>query len=215
MCGRFTLTATPGALNQLFPSLCEGLELTPSYNVAPTQNVLAVRLHPGTKELEGDVVLCLELPGGLEERASGAAGRAQGRLHLQRAGPPAWTTPPAARATASIPDGLQDPGAGPLADPYHPPRASHLYLARLGGRPHFGRSPRRRGPQQRGRHQRLPAYRGRRLRAGGQPISVRLGQRSPTLAHAASGGPGVAALGVTTKRPEAGGPRLAMAGEKT
>jgi putative SOS response-associated peptidase YedK len=48
MCGRFTLTATPEALNQLFPSLFEGLDLAPSYNVAPTQNVVAVRLRPGT-----------------------------------------------------------------------------------------------------------------------------------------------------------------------
>jgi putative SOS response-associated peptidase YedK len=52
MCGRFTLTATPEALNKLFPSLFDGLEVAPSYNVAPTQNVLAVRLHPGTKEPE-------------------------------------------------------------------------------------------------------------------------------------------------------------------
>jgi putative SOS response-associated peptidase YedK len=46
------LTATPGALNQLFPTLFEGLEVAPSYNVAPSQNVLAVRLHPGTKAPE-------------------------------------------------------------------------------------------------------------------------------------------------------------------
>ena len=52
MCGRFTLTATPEALKKLFPSLFEGLEVAPSYNVAPTQNVLAVRLHPVTKEPE-------------------------------------------------------------------------------------------------------------------------------------------------------------------
>jgi putative SOS response-associated peptidase YedK len=52
MCGRFTLTATPEALVKLFPSLFEGLELAPSYNVAPTQNVLAVRLRPGAKEPE-------------------------------------------------------------------------------------------------------------------------------------------------------------------
>jgi putative SOS response-associated peptidase YedK len=48
MCGRFTLTATPEALNQLFPSLFDGLELTPQYNVAPTQQVLAVRCRPDT-----------------------------------------------------------------------------------------------------------------------------------------------------------------------
>jgi putative SOS response-associated peptidase YedK len=52
MRGRFTLTATPEALVKLFPSLFEGLELAQSYNVTPTQNVLAVRLHPGTKEPE-------------------------------------------------------------------------------------------------------------------------------------------------------------------
>lgn len=43
MCGRFTLTATPEALDSLFPSLFDGLELEPRYNVAPSQNVLAVR----------------------------------------------------------------------------------------------------------------------------------------------------------------------------
>jgi putative SOS response-associated peptidase YedK len=52
MCGRFTLKATPEALNKLFPTLFDGLELAPSYNVAPSQNVLAVRLRPGTKEPE-------------------------------------------------------------------------------------------------------------------------------------------------------------------
>jgi hypothetical protein len=50
--GGFTLTATPGALNQLFPSLFERLDLAPSYNLAPSQNVLAMRLQPGTKEHE-------------------------------------------------------------------------------------------------------------------------------------------------------------------
>jgi putative SOS response-associated peptidase YedK len=52
MCGRFTLTATPAALNDLFPSLFDSIELVPHYNVAPTQNVLAVRLRQGTKEPE-------------------------------------------------------------------------------------------------------------------------------------------------------------------
>jgi putative SOS response-associated peptidase YedK len=52
VCGRFTLTATPEALNLLFQDLFDGLELTPQYNVAPTQNVLAVRLRPGAAELE-------------------------------------------------------------------------------------------------------------------------------------------------------------------
>jgi putative SOS response-associated peptidase YedK len=52
VCGRFTLTATPEALNLLFPSLFDGLEVVPRYNVAPTQSVLVVRLHPGTKQPE-------------------------------------------------------------------------------------------------------------------------------------------------------------------
>ncbi|HYV35359.1 MAG TPA: SOS response-associated peptidase [Gemmataceae bacterium] len=51
MCGRFTLTTTPQALNQLFP-LFDGIDLPPNYNVAPTQNVLAVRVKPGTDQLE-------------------------------------------------------------------------------------------------------------------------------------------------------------------
>jgi putative SOS response-associated peptidase YedK len=51
MCGRFTLTATPEALNQLFP-LFEGMDLQPQYNIAPSQNVLAVRQQPGGTDLE-------------------------------------------------------------------------------------------------------------------------------------------------------------------
>jgi putative SOS response-associated peptidase YedK len=51
MCGRFTLTATPEALNKLFP-LFEGLDLQPQYNIAPSQNVLAVRLKPGSADPE-------------------------------------------------------------------------------------------------------------------------------------------------------------------
>jgi putative SOS response-associated peptidase YedK len=43
MCGRFTLTATPEALHQVFP-LFEGIDWSPQYNIAPSQNVLAVRL---------------------------------------------------------------------------------------------------------------------------------------------------------------------------
>jgi putative SOS response-associated peptidase YedK len=49
MCGRFTLTATPQELNKLFP-LFDGLDLQPQFNIAPSQNVLAVRLKPGTAE---------------------------------------------------------------------------------------------------------------------------------------------------------------------
>jgi putative SOS response-associated peptidase YedK len=51
MCGRFTLTATPEALNKLFP-LFEGLDLQPQYNIAPSQNVLAIRMKHGTAEAE-------------------------------------------------------------------------------------------------------------------------------------------------------------------
>jgi len=51
MCGRFTLTATPEALNQLLP-LFDGLDLQPQYNIAPSQNVLSVRRKPDGDELE-------------------------------------------------------------------------------------------------------------------------------------------------------------------
>jgi putative SOS response-associated peptidase YedK len=52
MCGRFTLTKTPQALDHLFPSLFDSVEVPPQYNVAPSQNVLAVRLRPGNSEPE-------------------------------------------------------------------------------------------------------------------------------------------------------------------
>lgn len=44
MCGRFTLTASPRLVEEAF-GLFEGLpaELTPRYNIAPTQTVLALR----------------------------------------------------------------------------------------------------------------------------------------------------------------------------
>jgi putative SOS response-associated peptidase YedK len=42
MCGRFTLRADPKALNELLP-VFEQLELFPRYNIAPSQDVLAVR----------------------------------------------------------------------------------------------------------------------------------------------------------------------------
>jgi putative SOS response-associated peptidase YedK len=51
MCGRFTLTATPETLNKLFP-LFDGLDLQPQFNIAPSQNILAVRLKPGTADPE-------------------------------------------------------------------------------------------------------------------------------------------------------------------
>jgi putative SOS response-associated peptidase YedK len=43
MCGRFTLTATPQAVQSLFPDLDVPEDLAPRYNIAPTQPVLAVR----------------------------------------------------------------------------------------------------------------------------------------------------------------------------
>lgn len=44
MCGRFTLTASPRLLEEAF-GLFEGLptDLTPRYNIAPTQSILALR----------------------------------------------------------------------------------------------------------------------------------------------------------------------------
>jgi putative SOS response-associated peptidase YedK len=39
MCGRFKLTTTPEALDKLFPSLFDDVELKPRCNIAPTQNL--------------------------------------------------------------------------------------------------------------------------------------------------------------------------------
>jgi putative SOS response-associated peptidase YedK len=50
MCARFTLTAPASQIGALF-DLAAPIDLTPRYNVAPTQNILAVRLAPeGNKE---------------------------------------------------------------------------------------------------------------------------------------------------------------------
>jgi putative SOS response-associated peptidase YedK len=48
MCGRFTLTASPALIEEAF-GLFDGLptELTPRYNISPTQTVLALRQKPG------------------------------------------------------------------------------------------------------------------------------------------------------------------------
>jgi putative SOS response-associated peptidase YedK len=46
MCGRFTMTASREALTNLFP-LFDIPDVAPSYNVAPTQTVLAVRVPAG------------------------------------------------------------------------------------------------------------------------------------------------------------------------
>src|SRR5262245_36052299 len=51
MCGRFTLTSTPEALAERF-----GLEtaprFAPRFNIAPGQDVLAIRAHGGTRIAE-------------------------------------------------------------------------------------------------------------------------------------------------------------------
>ena len=51
MCGRFTLAADPDELATLF-DLEAVPELPPRYNIAPTQPVAAVRLHPYTNQRE-------------------------------------------------------------------------------------------------------------------------------------------------------------------
>jgi putative SOS response-associated peptidase YedK len=51
MCGRFTLTATPEALHQVFP-LFEGTDWSPQYNIAPSQSVVAFRLALDTGKAE-------------------------------------------------------------------------------------------------------------------------------------------------------------------
>jgi putative SOS response-associated peptidase YedK len=42
MCGRFTLTATPDQLQAAFPDFAVPHQMSPSYNVAPTQPIAAV-----------------------------------------------------------------------------------------------------------------------------------------------------------------------------
>lgn len=48
MCGRFTLTASAQRLQEIFP-LFEMLAATPRYNIAPTQQILAVRQDDAAK----------------------------------------------------------------------------------------------------------------------------------------------------------------------
>jgi putative SOS response-associated peptidase YedK len=55
MCGRFTLTASPEQLAELF-DLPEAPVLEPRYNIAPTQPVGVVRLNPQTKAREWELV---------------------------------------------------------------------------------------------------------------------------------------------------------------
>ena len=55
MCGRFTLTATPEQLADLF-DLPEAPVVVPRYNIAPTQPVGVVRLDPQSKQREWALV---------------------------------------------------------------------------------------------------------------------------------------------------------------
>jgi putative SOS response-associated peptidase YedK len=47
MCGRFTLSTSPDALQRAFPALEIPADFRPRYNIAPTQAVLAVRAEEG------------------------------------------------------------------------------------------------------------------------------------------------------------------------
>ena len=52
MCGRFTLQTKLNLLLDQFAAEAAGLDdWQPGYNIAPTQNVLAVRLNEGKREL--------------------------------------------------------------------------------------------------------------------------------------------------------------------
>lgn len=49
MCGRFTPRTSPQAVAKAF-ALADVAEFSPRYNVAPTQQVLAIRLHEGKRQ---------------------------------------------------------------------------------------------------------------------------------------------------------------------
>uniref|UniRef100_A0A7C1FJD2 Abasic site processing protein n=1 Tax=Caldilinea aerophila TaxID=133453 RepID=A0A7C1FJD2_9CHLR len=57
MCGRFTLYATPEALAEHFGLDEPPAKLVPRYNIAPTQPVGVVRVHPQRKKREWALVL--------------------------------------------------------------------------------------------------------------------------------------------------------------
>lgn len=48
MCGRFTLSTSPDALQRAFPGLEPPEDYRPRYNIAPTQSVLALRSQDGS-----------------------------------------------------------------------------------------------------------------------------------------------------------------------
>ena len=54
MCGRFTLTADPGELQEAFPGLVISAQINPRYNIAPSQPVAVI---PNTAEYKLDFFL--------------------------------------------------------------------------------------------------------------------------------------------------------------
>jgi putative SOS response-associated peptidase YedK len=56
MCGRFKLTIPFSEIVRLYNLTFSGVNLKPRYNIAPSQDVLAVRSHPKTHERTGDVL---------------------------------------------------------------------------------------------------------------------------------------------------------------
>ena len=70
MCGRFTLTASRETLTNLFP-LFDIPDVAPSYNVAPTQTVLAVRVPAGGDKPELAALKWGLVPGWADDPAIG------------------------------------------------------------------------------------------------------------------------------------------------
>ncbi|MBE7459633.1 MAG: SOS response-associated peptidase [Zoogloeaceae bacterium] len=56
MCGRFALKAPPAEIMRVF-GVTAVPELAPRYNIAPTQDILIVRQHPGELEARREAVL--------------------------------------------------------------------------------------------------------------------------------------------------------------
>ena len=56
MCGRFKLTLPFSEIVRLYNLTFSGVNLKPRYNIAPSQDVLAVRSHPETRERTDDML---------------------------------------------------------------------------------------------------------------------------------------------------------------
>ena len=56
MCGRFVLKAPVTEIKEWFGTASAPPEAGPRYNVAPTQNILAVRFNPETRERSLDLL---------------------------------------------------------------------------------------------------------------------------------------------------------------